>query len=161
MTIHFQKIPDSQFNIEEDFLVKTSRKIKLLYGLFLLVIALAIASISMWIAIFFAIPVILYLIKSTRKVVIMKINKYGFYYFGRLIFSWNNFKDVEFIDEVPLPGYYSSGINDQFSLMIRYYKDGEPGFYGRKIPLTNTQDKSEEEIMAAIGFYSKNMVTIA
>jgi hypothetical protein len=40
--------------------------------------------------------------------------------------------------------------------MIKYYKDGEPGYYGRKIRLTDTQDKSEEEIIAAVKFYYKN-----
>ena len=41
-------------------------------------------------------------------------------------------------------------------MMIRYYKSGEDGYFGRKIPFTDTQDKSEEEIIAAIKFYHAN-----
>lgn len=37
--------------------------------------------------------------------------------------------------------------------MIKYSKEGQSGYYGRKIPLTDTQDKAEEEIIAAIKFY--------
>jgi hypothetical protein len=45
--------------------------------------------------------------------------------------------------------------------MIKYYKEGFPGYYGRKIRLTNTQDKSEEEIVTAITFYFKHYQKIA
>jgi len=40
--------------------------------------------------------------------------------------------------------------------MIKYYEDGKPGYFGRKIPFTDTQDKSEEEIIGAVKFYYKN-----
>jgi hypothetical protein len=41
--------------------------------------------------------------------------------------------------------------------MLKYYKDEKPGYFGRKIPLTDNQDKSEEEIIAAIKFITNTM----
>jgi len=37
--------------------------------------------------------------------------------------------------------------------LISYYKDGEDGCFVRKIPLTNTQDRAEEEIVEAMKFF--------
>ena len=69
--------------------------------------------------------------------------------------DWDHFISEQFIDELPLPSSTSSGIRDRFFLMIKYYKDGKPGYFGRKICLTDSQDKSEEEIIAAVKFYYK------
>lgn len=44
----------------------------------------------------------------------MVINKNGFYYYGELVTDWDHFINVEFIDEVLLPGMYSSGTSDKF-----------------------------------------------
>lgn len=85
----------------------------------------------------------------------MIINKKGFYYYGELLTNWENFISAKFIDELPLPGANSTGINDEYYLLIKYFRDGKPGHFGRRIRLTATQDKAEEEIMAAIKFYYK------
>jgi len=91
----------------------------------------------------------------------MKINREGIYYYGQLLTDWDNFISWEFIDELPIPSYGTDAVNDQLFLMIKYYKDNLPGYYGRKIRLTNTQDKSEEEIVGAIKFYFKHYQKIA
>ncbi len=79
----------------------------------------------------------------------MTINKNGFFHYGKLITNWNNFIDVAVKEEEKM-----FSIKDNFALFIKYYKDGEPGHFGRKIKLTNTQNKAEEEIIAAIKFLS-------
>jgi len=38
-------------------------------------------------------------------------------------------------------------------LSIRYFKEGEPGYFERNFLMTAVTDKSEEEIIAAIRFY--------
>jgi len=128
----------------------------LVIGIFLLVFSLAAFSMSVLIGgltLLFAIGA---LVRTSKNIVIMKINKTGFYYYGQLITDWDHFISEEFIDDVPLPSTTSTGIQDRFYLFIKYYKDGKPGYYGRKIRLTDTQDKSEEEIIAAVKFYYKN-----
>jgi hypothetical protein len=96
------------------------------------------------------------LVASRKSQTIMTINKNGFFYYGSLLTNWSNFVSAEFLDEMPTLSSTSSGLSDKFSLYIKYYRDDKPGCFGRKIPLTNTQDKSEEEIIAAIRFYSRN-----
>jgi hypothetical protein len=86
----------------------------------------------------------------------MTINPSGFYYYGKLITNWKNFVSAQFVDNVPALSGSSSGISDQFFLIMRYYKEGQPACFERKFRLTNTQDKAEEEILAAIKFYYAN-----
>jgi len=117
--------------------------------------SLAFASMSWFGWILFAAALIV-IAKGIKNKTVMVINKSGFYYYGELITDWKNFIEAEFIDDVPLPGMYSTGTTDRFYLLVKYYKEGQPGYYGRKIRFTDTQDKSEEEIIAAIKFYYKN-----
>lgn len=93
------------------------------------------------------------LVASVRNETVMNINANGFFYYDRLLTSWANFVSAEFLDELPVQMSGSAGLSDQFYLYIKYYKDDKPGLFALKIPFTNTQDKSEEEILAAIRFY--------
>jgi hypothetical protein len=86
----------------------------------------------------------------------MTINRNGFFYYGTLITSWGNFISARFHDDIPLPSNNSVAVSDKFYLVLRYYKDGRQEIYERRIRFTNTQNKSEEEILAAIRFYYKN-----
>ena len=154
MAAYFQKIPDDQFNYETDFLVKESKTMNLIIGIFLLIFSLTaffMAVLAGGLILLFAIGT---LMRTSKNIIIMKINKTGFYYYGELITDWNNFISEEFIEDGPASP--RRGAKDQFYLMIKYYKDGEAGYYGRKIRLTDSQDKSEEEIIAAVKFYYKN-----
>ncbi|MBB1286948.1 hypothetical protein HRH25_21375 [Flavisolibacter sp. BT320] len=152
----FQSISEDRFLAEEDFIVRESKKMRLIIGLFLLGFAVMMLQDYVWMAIVAAIPGIASVVASTRDQVIMKINKTGFYYYGKLLTDWNNFVSAEFMDEMPVLTSGSAGLSDKFSLYIKYYKTDQPGCFGRKIPLTNTQDKSEEEIIAAVRFYYRN-----
>lgn len=120
-------------------------------GIFLFVFSLAALFMSVLMGGFLLLFAIGTLMRPSGNTTIMKINKTGFYYYGELITDWAHFISEEFIDDGPS----RRGV-DQFYLLVKYYKEGQPGYYGRKIRFTNTQDRSEEEIMAAIKFYYKN-----
>jgi hypothetical protein len=150
----FQKISDDQFNPKQDFVVKESKGMNFLISFFFLGLAFFSASMYWWLCGFFLIPGVLLFVRGLKNQTVMIVNRTGFYYYGNLITNWTNFIAVEFIDEVPVPNQYSSGVSDQFSMLIKFYKDDQPGLYfTQQFPFTNTQNKSEEEIIAAIKFY--------
>jgi hypothetical protein len=156
MPVFFQNISDDQFNFDSDFLVRESKNMNIVAGIFILILSIPAFSMHVLAGVAVVIFAISAFVKSTRDQTIIKINKQGFYYYDELITDWEHFISEEFIDELPLPSRNNAGVNDQFFLMIKYYKDGYPGHYGRKIPLTDNQDKAEEEIIAAVKFYYKN-----
>lgn len=151
MSHYFQKISDDQFNFESDFLVRESKSMNSVVGIFLLIFSLATFFMSVLMGAFVLLFAIGTLIRPSGNITIMQINKTGFYYYNELVTDWDHFISEEFIDDGPS----RRGI-DQFYLLVKYYKEGQPGYYGRKIRFTDTQDKSEEEIMAAIKFYYLN-----
>jgi hypothetical protein len=84
--------------------------------------------------------------------IIMTINKKGFYYLDELVTNWHNFIDA-FVTQDEENRRIPYDVTDRFMLVIRYGKIGHTGFFIRKILMTATMDKSEEEIVAAIKFY--------
>lgn len=127
--------------------------LNLVTGIFFLILALAFASMSRY-GLFLIIPALAIIVRGFRNRIIMVINKNGFCYYGQLLTDWDHYISQEFIDDGP--SMSGSGAKDKFYVLIKYYKEGQPGYYGRKIRLTDSQDKSEEEIIAAIKFYYKN-----
>ncbi|MFL5789556.1 MAG: hypothetical protein ACJ748_15965 [Flavisolibacter sp.] len=95
------------------------------------------------------IPAIIFTLKGFNKRTIILVNNKGIYYYGQFITDWNNFNKAYLTQD-----NYSGDIKDDFVLVINYYNTEEGENYERRIPLTNTQDKSEEEILDAINFYS-------
>ena len=154
MAAYFQKISDDQFNFETDFIVQESKQMNLVIGMVSLIFSLVAFSMSVLMGGLILLFAIGSLMRSSKDTTIMKINKTGFYYLGELVTDWDHFISEEFIDEGPARP--RSGAVDRFYLMIKYYKDERSGYYGRKIRFTDTQDKSEEEVIAAIKFYYKN-----
>jgi hypothetical protein len=95
------------------------------------------------------VPAIYFIRKAfTKKKVIILINKNGIYYYNKLITSWFNFVKAQVTQEEKL-----MAISDNFVLLVEY-RNGQSKLITDKIPLTNTQDKSEEEIIAAIKYFS-------
>ena len=84
--------------------------------------------------------------------VIMKVNKDGIYYYTELVTNWQYFIDAKVTQADKL-----WTLQDNFILLINY-TDGEGKKYRSKIPLTNNQDKSEEEIIAAIRYFRTKYV---
>jgi len=64
---------------------------------------------------------IAYFRNAVKNPTVMIINKNGFYYLGQLITNWENFIDVQFIDDMPQPGIYYK-VADRFAMMIRITK---------------------------------------
>ena len=102
---------------------------------------------SMYIAI---VPAILFAMRGKNKSVVIRINKNGIYYYGKFVTSWENYIDGNIEQD---PDRKVTSISDDNVLLISYYKDGEDGCFVRKIPLTNTQDRAEEEIAEAMKFF--------
>jgi hypothetical protein len=153
MAVYFQKISDDQFNASSDFVAKESKGVNLVIGIFFLILAFAFVFIS-WYGWLMVISVLAIVARGFRNKRIMVINKNGFYYYGELLTDWDHFISEEFIDDGPSLSW--SPPKDQFYVLIKYYKEGQSGYYGRKVSFTNSQDKSEEEIIAAIKFYYNN-----
>ena len=157
MPIFVRKNFDNHFDAEASFEVKESSGASIIAGCVLIVIflfaylkdafnnSITILLITIGVLI---IPALYFIKRGSSKAIVMTINKNGFYHYGKLITNWNNFIDVAVKEEEKM-----LSITDNFALFIKYYKDGEPGYFGRKIKLTNTQNRAEEEIIAAIKFY--------
>ena len=144
-------------NAEADFLVKESKGFNYFIGILLLIIfVVAIAlgdygwSNYLSAMALFLIPAAFFIAKARGNAVRIKINKSGFYYNGALITSWDRFIDARLTQDL-VPG----SIKDNFIILIRYYGHDPAEAYWSKIPLSNTQDKADEEIIAAIDFYYK------
>ncbi len=155
MPSYFQTISEDRFNADTNFVVKESKTMHLVIGLVLLVLSAISITSSIFFGVITGVFGTISLIRSGKDITVMKIDTNGFYYYGSLVTSWSNFVSARFVDEVPLPTRTTTGVSDKFYLVIRYYKN-DHRCYERKIPFTNTQDKSEEEIMAAINFYYKH-----
>lgn len=125
-------------------------------GIIFLLISAVMAKSSVIVAVVIALLGVFSFIKSRKDKTVFVVNNEGFYYYDNLITNWNNFVSARFLDEVPALAKDSAGISDKFFISLRYYKDDQKGCFERKFALTNTQDKSEEEILAAIRFYYQN-----
>ncbi|MBK8710402.1 MAG: hypothetical protein IPL97_00735 [Niastella sp.] len=142
------------------FIVSESRWINLFVGIFLSILSLITVyynnfnfnvGIEIYILYLFILPGAYFIYKAIVKKQIIVINKYGFFYHGKLLTNWQNFITARYDQEEK-----TWTIQDNFVLFIEYFKPGFPKSFISKIPLTNTQDKSEEEIIAAIRFFVTN-----
>lgn len=142
----------------EDFLVRENAGLNLLIGAaFLLMFIITLNDKvdaesqqgyhfkAMHLALLPAVFFILRLLEDKRT--IFRINKRGIYYYGQFVTGWDNLIKTWYGEE-----QVTESIQDNFMLYVRYQKaDGK--IYQCKFPLTNTQDKAEEEIVTAIKFY--------
>ncbi len=149
---------DSEFIVGENKVLDYVVTI-LFFGLFIFGLINAIANnytsiyyIGMMI-LFLLGPGIFFLIKANNKRIYIRINKRGIYQDEKLLTDWPHF----------LKAYLSQKqkiftIQDNFILVVEYTKDVEGKGFRRKIPLTNTQNKSEEEVLEAVKFFWKEYV---
>jgi len=145
----------SQLNTHTDFIVKESRGINLVLGGAMLgVFFICMLSTEMdWYSYIFAIGVFLIpgalaIARGRKNAVIMKINRTGIYHGGELVTDWKLFYDARVTDDMKI-----GSIKDNFVLKLRHYSADRTVIKTRDIPLTNKQDKAEEEIVEAIRFY--------
>ena len=106
------------------------------YGSFLFIIAL--------------LPAFLFLQKARSNNVYIRINKNGIYQGRVLLTNWHNFINAYVTQKETV-----LSIQDNFILVVEYHKEGLAGGFRRKIPLTSTQNKSEEEVIEAILLFWK------
>lgn len=86
--------------------------------------------------------------KGLKRKECIRINRNGLFYYRKFITDWPSLQSVKLTQDDKM-----FTLQDNFVLILTYTKDGAT--YLRKISLTNTQDKSEEEILAAVKFYSQ------
>ena len=143
--------------LEEDgeFVVKESRSINFIAGgvlILIFTISVLVADLDlvnfMFVLCIFLIPGAIAIARGRRNITLMVINKSGFYYAGRLVTDWKLFYDAV-VFEKPR----GRRIKDSFVLDLRYYSNDYSLIYTKRIPLTNFQDKGDEEILEAIQFY--------
>jgi hypothetical protein len=95
------------------------------------------------------IPAIIYTVKAFVNNAALTINKNGVYLHKTFVTDWQHYKNA-YVTQLPLK---AGGYSDRFVLTIEYYKDSQDGFFERNLALTDTQNKSDEEIIAAIRFF--------
>ena len=148
---------ESQLKADSDFIVKESRATNYVVGIVMvlvLFISLFIGDFGwgnyldgLWLLL---IPGAFFLARAKRNPTIIKINKSGFYYAGKKITDWEHFHSAVLSQDEKV-----GSIQDLFILVLEYYSLDNQTMYKTTIPLTNTQDKAEEEIVSAIDFYYK------
>lgn len=95
-------------------------------------------------------PAILFLVKAKSKRIYLRINKTGIFQDEKLITPWALLLNTRITQKEKV-----LSIQDNFMLVIEYLNPEDQVGCRRKIPLTNTQNKSEEQIMEAIQFFWK------
>jgi hypothetical protein len=90
--------------------------------------------------------------RAHNKRIYIRVNKTGIYQDEQLITDWSNLLKV-FVTQKEKKGIYD--ISDNFILVVEYRKDGLPQGFRSKLPLTNTQNKSDEEVLEAVKFFWK------
>ncbi|MCW3089462.1 MAG: hypothetical protein JWP81_531 [Ferruginibacter sp.] len=107
---------------------------------------------------FILLPGIISLIKYSRDKAIIKVNKTGVFYYGVTVTDWSNFKTAYIGEEYPTVTQNSAGMSDKFSIVVTFFDPTRNCDYWYKMSLSGTQDKSPEQIISAINFYSgKNL----
>ena len=92
-------------------------------------------------------PAIFFTLKAKSKRVYIRINSEGIYINDYFLSDWAHFVSAEYTQ-----GQEVGDLKDKFILIINYYREYE-GYYVKEVPLTNTQNKAEEEVIAAINHF--------
>lgn len=98
-------------------------------------------------------PAILFFKKAKSNRVFIRINKTGIYHDGQKVTDWNDFLKAYLAQQEKKNVI---NIQDRFQLVVEFRKKGDPKQgLRKKIPLGNTQNKSEEEVLQAVTFFHK------
>ena len=95
------------------------------------------------------VPASLFFAKARNKRIYVRVNKTGIYQDEKLVTVWSNFLNAYISQKEPR----FIRLQDNFILVVEYLKEGHEKGFRRKIPLTNTQNKSEEDVLAAVRFF--------
>jgi hypothetical protein len=146
---------NSSLQPDKDFTVKEWSALSYVVGgicLFVFVVSMLVGDYG-WGNFFDAlawlvIPGGIFILNARRKKVYIMINRQGFHYKNGLVTTWDHFIDAQYLQK-EVPGSYS----DNFYILFRYRNAADGYIYELEIPLSSTQDKAEEEIIAAIQYY--------
>ena len=95
-------------------------------------------------------PALLFFKKGRSNKVYIRINKTGIYQNEQLVTGWSHLLNAYISQQEKV-----FSIQDNFILVVEYLKENDDKGFRRKIPLTNTQNKSEEEVLEAVQFFWK------
>jgi hypothetical protein len=92
---------------------------------------------------------IIFFIKARSKRIYIRINRKGIFIDEVFLTDWPNFLNA-YIHQPP-PRLVR--IRDNFELVIEHTKNDSDKGFRKRVKLTNTQNKSEEDIIAAIKYF--------
>ncbi len=95
-------------------------------------------------------PAIYCIRRAMANRIYIRINKTGIYEGKKMVTGWADLVKVYLAQDPDKPMY---DIRDRFQLVVEFKKEGKG--LRRRIPLTNTQNKSEEDVLAAANFFWK------
>ena len=93
------------------------------------------------------VPGVIFMLKARSSVVYIRVNETGIFVSRKLLTDWQHFRSASFTQKEKV-----RSIQDNFVLLVKYHVRGS-GDFVKEVPLTNTQDKSEEEVIAAIRYF--------
>jgi hypothetical protein len=96
-------------------------------------------------------PCVGWFIRKKTKTVVIRINENGIYSYSKLITDWQHFKSAT-TDQLPLA---LGDPRDKVVLRIVYLNDNRDKLITDDIPLPNTLNKSEEQILSAIELFRR------
>lgn len=142
-----------------------SKGINLIFGIFFMAIVIGIYfTISLESAEFKRFFNVLYLlfgsvsvgffIKAFRKNRIILINENGIIYKRKEICNWNNFRNAFIGQEYPHTDMVNAGLDDRTYIIVEYYDHEHSTNFTYRMRMSNTQNKSEEQIINAIENFS-------
>jgi hypothetical protein len=161
MNSYFDSMAKKELTKESEFVVGEEKILNYILGfLFLIIFILGLVpsvknNISAdraldYLLMMALVPSIMFFTKARSRRVYIRVNKTGIYQDEMLVTGWDNFLNA-YVKEKPVTLRW----RDNFMLVIEFTKE-EPGKgFRRFIKLTNTQNKSEEDIIAAILFFWK------
>jgi hypothetical protein len=137
--------------VDDTFVVKQSLPLILIIGGFAFVAILSTVAIEVApIIIIIGAVVLLVLIAGLANNEILRIDCNGIYQKKVLVTNWENFLQAKLSE-----GKINRNDNPTPILLLYYQKVGIAGQFKMTIPLTNTQNKGEEDIVEAIYRYHR------
>ena len=145
------------------FIVRESPIINYLFGtIFLLMSVYGLITITTnyqniksyeYIACVMFLPALFFLKKAQRKKIVLQLDESGLYFRGKLITTWQNFVSG-YITALEQPG----SLMDSFVLVLEYYTPEKGIVYRINLNMDDSQDKSDNEIMDAIKYFSDKVI---
>ena len=103
---------------------------------------------------FILLPGIFAIVKLKRNKASIIVNEKGIYYHNNFVTDWSNFISAYIAEEPSGVTNYSAGLSDKFSIKIIFLDQNKGGNYMYDMKTSGSQNKSEEQIISAIQYFS-------